>query len=646
MSTNFVLSATWPAPPVDVGALIDRAFPGERVREAARALVMKLLTDGQMTQYEDDRTALYLATDRRPAVQALLDGMPAEDRLRLLNLLDNTVASPTLEGLVLGRWPSRGFLLEAREIFRLPELREHVTASASETLCDKLGAARRILQQRSPGSPVCALLDLLARVERDTPRTAAGGQVRLDEYRVLCRSDPQTLALARGLAKELQDTSIALVRALTGASSSYLPRTAGGTSGEDEQLNVIDRADVADYCAFLCCVAREILEQCRPPTAPDQGSEMTGQAATCVARSVSEAILITFLQRRFPGMSAPADAEVEGSRPQSAEDHQRVRQQLQRKVPLFLQTLSLFESFREAARVLPALFLRGELVRTGPLVGDMLDALGRSVRAWADLRMLADHVEVPRSILPGPAQPWAFLHPLPELAVLRCLEEPRQRQDRSARSFYIAATFCQHLQDTAIASFAGRIIPDKGVGAGIGVHAPDGGACLSAGTCVPVRQFLHPEDPASIVAAFLARQAGRDVREIMKLLEVFEVEQQVREAARDVPRLDFLHCKRAVRGRLLFWRKRVEHFVYLVIRRQDAVRLGVLARVRALPPREQTLLREHFGVCPEDPVALRVEATDDRDDDGGQEPPKPPAPAPEQREEPEGAPTGDKVGVG
>jgi hypothetical protein len=305
----------------------------------------------------------------------------------------------------------------------------------------------------------------------------------------------------------------------------------------------------------------------------------------------------------------------------------------------------LLASFREAARALPALFVRGEAVQVGPMVGSMLGALGQAVQGWMDLRLLSDHVKVPRSVAPVAGHASAFLHPLPDLALLRCLEECRHQQDRPARSRRITATFSKHSLDTALTSSAGWTYPDKGVGASIGVHAPGGGACLSADSCVPVSQFLHPEDPASIVAAFLARQAGRDVREILELLKLFEVEKQVREAAGDVPRLDLFHCKRTVRGRLCFWRERIEHYIHLVMRRQDAVRLGIVDRVRALPPREQALLRWHFGFCPEDPVALRIETTDEPDGGGGEEPPPAP-PAPDQWEEPEDAPTSDKVGAG
>src|SRR5256885_10587576 len=103
-------------------------------------------------------------------------------------------------------------------------------------------------------------------------------------------------------------------------------------------------------------------------------------------------------------MAAPADAELEGSQPQSAEEHERICRQLKRKRPLFLQMLSLFASFREAARALPALFVRGEVDTTGPLVGEMLAALEQSVRAWASLRELSDHVATPRGVA-RPATP-------------------------------------------------------------------------------------------------------------------------------------------------------------------------------------------------------------------------------------------------
>ena len=138
------------------------------------------------------------------------------------------------------------------------------------------------------------------------------------------------------------------------------------------------------------------------------------------------------------------------------------------------------------------------------------------------------------------------------------------------------------------------------------------------------------------------RQAGRDVQEIGQLLQLLGVEQQVQEAARDVPLLVFLHCRRVVRGRLLFWRKRIESYVYLVMRRRDAVRFGVLDRVRVLPAREQTLLHEHFDCCPEEPVGLRIGADDD---DGGEGPPAPPPPEPEQRDQPDDVPTRDRVPV-
>jgi hypothetical protein len=647
MSPNFVITTTFPQPSLDAGVLIDGAFPGEPARHLAKGIVTRLLTDGEKVRYADGRIGLYLATEHRPAVQALLDGMPAEDRQRLLELLTNTVASPALEGLIQGRWPTRGFLLEARAAFRTPELREHLPAVPGQALLEKFGAAKRVIQDHSPQSPGRALLDLLARFERDALRTASGDPVSRAEFAVRCRSDPQTLALARQLTNQLQDTSIAFFQALRGPPTFYLPRTPGGTGGEGETLNVIDRADIADHCSFLCYVAYDLLAQSWAPEAPGKGHEMTGPAVTWVARSVLEALLLTFFQRRFPGMAVPADAEVEGPRPQSAEERERARRQLDRKVPLLLQSLALFASFREAAQSLPEVFWQGKAQGTPALVGNVLDALEKSVRGWANLRVLADTVEIPWRVDPPATPSSVFLHPLPDLSLLRCLEEPGGPEGPPVESLRIVATYCRHDPGAPLVHSSGRKYPGKGgVGADISVHAPGQGACLSADTYVPVSQFLHPEDPASIVADFLARQAGRAVGEILEMLQICELERQAREAAADVPRLDFLHIKRAVRGGVFFQQEPVEHCVYLVMRHQDAVRLGILERVRPLPPSEQALLREHFRFCPENPVALRLECKDDGDDGGGEGPPPPPSPAPERREDKEDAPTSDKVGVG
>lgn len=642
MDTNFLFQF-FAQPQLDVGPLIDKTFPEGPARQAARAIVTRLLTDGEMAQYEDGRAGLYLEVDHRPAVQALLDGMPAEDRQRLLELLDGTELSPALEGLILGRWPSRGFLLESRAVFRLPELREHLPADPSQAFIEVFRAVRRILEDRSPESPVPALLNLLVRVERDVPRTPWGNQVEWDEYRARCRSDPLTLALARELSKEFQDTSVALFRALRDPSASYLPRTPGGSRGEGEELNTMDRADIADYGSFLCCVALEILAQDKSLFAPGTSGEITGRAFTGVTRSVIEALLLTFLQRRFPDLVVPVDADLEGEQPQSAEDSERIRQQMSRKLPLFLQVRALFASFHEAARALPPLVVEGELKRTGTLIENMIDALERSLWEWSNLRLLSNRVRTPQHVAPLPTASSVFLHPLPDLTLLSCLEGDKHQSNRPVGYLYITATYCQHNLDTTLISLAGWPEPENSGGASISVHAPDGGACLTAVTYVPVRQFLHPEDPASIVAAYLVRQATWDVQEILALLHFWDVEPQVREAARDVPRLDILHVKRTVRRRVFFWRKRIEHFMALVMRRQDAVRLGIRKRVRTLPPKDQALMREQFGFCPEHPVALRTEIIDDSDGGGGEGPPPPPAPQP--RPEQEDVPTSDKVGA-
>ncbi|HZY88247.1 MAG TPA: hypothetical protein VFE78_25650, partial [Gemmataceae bacterium] len=358
-----------------------------------------------------------------------------------------------------------------------------------------------------------------------------------------------------------------------------------------------------------------------------------------------EALLLTFFQRRFRGMAVPADAEDEGPQPQQAEGDDHASRQVRRKVPLFKQTLALFASFREAARALPALVVRGQVDQTGALVGNVLEALEESIRGWANLRLLSDCVRMPRRVAPLAIPAAVVLHPLPDLSQLHCLEEVERRQGLPVPTLRVVATYCQHHLGPTLILSSGRKYPDGGTGADVCLHAPGRGACLPA-SCVPVSQFLHPEDPASIVAAFLASQAGRETQDILEMLQTFDVAQQVREAAADVPRLDLLHVKRAARGRICFWRKRLEHFVCLVMRRQDAVRLGILRRVRALPPREQALLREHFRFCPEQPVALRIECTDGRDGGGGEGPPPPPPPAPEQREEHEDAPPSVKVGVG
>ena len=249
-----------------------------------------------------------------------------------------------------------------------------------------------------------------------------------DEYRALCRSDPQVLALARRLSKELQDVSVALFRALAVPSAFYLPRTGGGTNGEGEELNVIDRADIADYCSFLCCVARGVLLQYRSLVAPDGSNDITSQAGTRIVRSVSEALLITFFQRRFPGLSAPMDVEMEGVQPGSAEEGERGQRHFDRVTRLFRKLLSLFATYRQAAQALPPVFVRGEDVRTGRLVAIMLEALERSVHSWADLRILSDFIKTPRSVALTAAPSAAFRHPLPDLALLRCLEGPNARR--------------------------------------------------------------------------------------------------------------------------------------------------------------------------------------------------------------------------
>ena len=178
---------------VEVGEIIDGAFSDEAVRQTAKAVVAKILADGEAAQYQDGRKGRYLGIDHRPAVQALLEGMSAEDRQRLLALLDRSELSPSLEGFILGRWPSRGFLLEARTIFCLPELREHLPVAPNAAFLEKLRGAKQLFQEQSPGSPARAVIDLLERVERDTPRTPEGEQVRWDAYTALCRSDPHRL---------------------------------------------------------------------------------------------------------------------------------------------------------------------------------------------------------------------------------------------------------------------------------------------------------------------------------------------------------------------------------------------------------------------------------------------------------------------
>lgn len=643
MDSDFVFTFTVPGPPTDAGALIDITFVDEPVRKVAKAVVTKLLTDGEMAKYEDGRTALYLATEHRGAVQALLDDMPAADRQRLLDVLAGTVFAPTLEGFVLKRWASRGFMMDVRAVFRIPELREHLPATPSQAFLDQFRAAWMVLQDQSPDSAAHTLFDLVVRVDRDMPRTPSGNQVQWDEYLVRCRSDPQTLSLARELSTAIQDTSVALFRALRGACPPYLPRRPAGTSGDGDELNVMDCADIADYCWFLCCLARKMTR-----VGPKTGNEMTGVAATAVARSVIEALLLAFLQRRFPAMAVSEHADFEGSQQPSTEELERERRHLERKRSLFLQTQSLLTSFREAAQMLPPLFVRGEAVRSGPLAEEMLTALEHAVRQWINLRMLSDQIMLPRRSAPLADPSSVFLHPLPDLSMLRWQEKPTHPQAPSGRTSSITMTCCKHRLDTVLISSAGSYYPhhDKGVGADIVVHAPSGGACLSAGY-VPINKFLHPEDPASIVAAYLARQAGRDVWNIMQLLEIFDVEQQIREAAADVPCLVFLECRRVVRRRLLFWRKRIQHYVYLVMERRDAVRFGIRARVRTLPRREQELLRNVFGHHPEDPVCLKLAADDDSDGGGDdEEPPEPPPPEPEELEEQEDAPTGDKVLVG
>ncbi len=643
MSPNFAYTVT-SQPVVDAGALIDRVIPGEPGQRAARAVMTKLLTDGETTQYEDGRTGVYLAADHRPAVQPLVDAMPAEDRQRLLDLFSGTALAPALEGLILGRWPARSYPVEVRECIRLPELRKYLPTTAGPDFVAKLSAAQATLRDRSPTSPARPLMELLEGVERDAPKTPSGGHVGHREFAALCRSDPHSLALAREWSKGIQDTSVAVLRVLRGPSSSYLPRTPGGTRGEGVELSPIDRADIADYSSFLCCLARELMSF-------GQGGEQTVAACTSVAKSVLEALLISFLHRRFPEMAAPADAEVEGSRPQSAEDHERIRRQIDRKTPLLFQTEGLLKSFHESAKAQPELFVRGRAFPIGRMVAQVLRGQGKSVRAWLELRLLSDSVNVPASLGPAAEAAPAFLHPLPDLSMLHCLEKPesgRNPRGRPRRGLHLAITDCKHDQSTILSHAHGTTYPDegyKGVGASIGVHAADAGPCLSFRTFVPVSQFLHPEDPASIVAAVLARQAGKDVQDMLALLKDFGVENQVREAAGEVPRLDFFHCKRTVRGPLFFGWKRVEHFVSLVMRRRDAVRLGILDRVRAFPQRDRVLMRRHMGFCPEHPVALRMDLSDDGGGDGPP-PPTPPPPEPERRNEPEDAPTRAGVGSG
>ena len=101
-------------------------------------------------------------------------------------------------------------------------------------------------------------------------------------------------------------------------------------------------------------------------------------------------------------------------------------------------------------------------MRTGPLVGELLDALGKSVRGWADLRVLSDFVATPRTALPWSASASAFCHPLLDLTILRCVETTsKPPQNRHLRSSYITATCCWHRQDTVVVSTAGWKYPDK-----------------------------------------------------------------------------------------------------------------------------------------------------------------------------------------
>ncbi|MDO8649623.1 MAG: hypothetical protein Q7R81_07665 [Candidatus Peregrinibacteria bacterium] len=548
-------------------------------------------------------------------VMATLRILSVEQRTNLIGALDGTGIDLFLRSLTLQLQREQ----QVQNVGRM--MREWDDPLGSEK--DRSAGFRNAIAESSAfvEQPECT--DATLTMLRYSSSSRTNGPRGMRDILLRCSGEPATMRYARDMAPLLEEASMGLHQHLR--NHSFLPMSSGGSIGNEEALTHADERDIKEYLHYLFYTlqysARNAIRQ-RTSAEEIRVREIDEAALGEVLHSVTEALFISFLARRFPAMMHRVEEPV----PEAGVDTQEFIHQVERRSKLLKAVVQLVHTLEGAS---PS-FARVPLSEGSNSKRELeyhcahgLQLLYKSIASFNSLALLGDICSDATLMKKRPELPKGKQMLQPPLMSVDVMEQmngkvpifdvKRSENPRSFDgSFRVAVMrFRGNIQQPSL-MFYGTIVK----------HRRTGGETLSASSHLPMSRFRNPEaDSAALVGKSLYEIGQAHMGELRGFLGEEQLLERLSEESFAV------ECVQYVR-RIRVRDKKMEWYAYLVFSKPDAERLGILDRVEKLNNEEVKDLQQIGAWCPKEPVMLFLGTDDGRGGGGGGGGSSPPPPEP------------------
>lgn len=472
------------------------------------------------------------------------------------------------------------------------------------------------------------------------------------DLNALCRADAKILEFSDDLSLHLEQASRALLQRLR--PGLFVPASAGRTDGSEESLSPADEEDLLAFLHYLSLMEfhshQTIVRKLR-----DDRLSLTGlvmNAVGLVLYSVVEGLFFTFVKHRWPQAmyrtgtweEQPIFDETAGNRTevdpkpgpdpgaeatelQETERKRRFYERL-REILCRVDASAQAQQTKDEAPSQPARTLVTNLLaRRMPI---LLASLGN----FQNMHDLSDRLHMPKRSERRDMTSDQPLQPGPNLTVLQTHESWKgspNGKEKPVAELYLTQSWPSLTRLISVKYIREFVMPtgqEVRFHVRVFLHRPGGPPCLGTNSLLPMRDFLHPENPMLIHADFLARQADHALIAGGLHMELLGVS-QAETPGLEYPEFLFVHRER-IRRRLFGWGSKFkETSDFAVLPRQQMLRLVEEDESENLWRSDRKLLQQNLPSLPDDPLAVYFFFGND-DDDSGPTPAVDPSPTPKQ----------------
>lgn len=493
--------------------------------------------------------------------------------------------------------------------------------------------------------------ELMRACDRHAGLDGNGLPISLEKFHMKRLCSAETQSFSATIAPNLQEACTKTFLALR--NEIYIPiRPEGTSNGSSNEFTNADQIDVMSFIEFLLATYGSLRNRLsHDATTPWFQGSVSGEVAERYLFSVTEAMLLTFIRKRFPGLLMMATDVVETTDEKGDQKmSDSLLEAIRRKTVLFTWLeLMLRHTGSLIAGGIDGNVYWGKQREMMTHVANILHHLKISCTALAQLHSFSDILE---SIPNKEVSEETAVETGPLLnAVLNYIGEDRFSHDKKVRHVMTETglvgihdcinTYCiiQEIDDNGRAVLSNTTTT---------VQYPGAKPTATHFSDVPLASVFPPESAPVLTADRCAINCAEMPSICTAALEELGLLGIIRERQLQIGTMHLLWHD--VRDHRPLWLR--EHsgepvggeftLCYLLLSRKDAATLGILDRIfDASWESEQTFLESIHYPLPEDPVMVPIDY-----EDGDHPSEEPPPPSDEAGNEPEDAPTDEDELVG